>query len=320
MATNLMAHTQRRVSRRAALAVGLAACWADVRAQDTFPSGPVTLVVGFTPGGSNDVIARALAPKLGEILGVPVVVENKPGASGAVGSAFTVNARPDGHTMTLGSTSVFSIGPIANPSLPFKPTDLQAVTMVAASIAAIAVNPAVPARTLSELAELARKRRVTLASAGMGGISHLNIESLSLDLGVSFLHVPYKGAAPAITDVVGGQVDGIIMDYSALQGMIGQGRLRALAASKPVEGIEASPLVISPWYAVMTSARVPRGAVRTLHAAFSRALADPEVRSRLGKLGIEPFMLPTPEEADRFIRSDSARWAQVVKTSGLKFD
>lgn len=320
MTNDRMMITRRGVSRRTALAFTLGALSGGALAQDSFPTGQVTLVVGFTPGGSNDVIARALAPKLSEILAVPVIVENKPGASGAVGSAFTVNAKPDGHTITLGSTSVFSIGPIANPSLPFKPSDLQAVTMVAASIAVIAVNPAVPAKTLPELAELARKRRVTLASAGVGGISHLNIESLGLDLGTPFLHVPYRGAAPGITDVVGGQVDGIIMDYSALQAMISQGRLRAIAASKPVDGIEGSNMVIAPWYAVMTSAKVPRGAVRTLHSAFSRALADPDVKARLGRLGIEPFVLPSPEEADRFIRSDSARWAQVVKTSGLKFD
>jgi tripartite-type tricarboxylate transporter receptor subunit TctC len=289
-------------------------------AQASFPSGPVTLVVGFTPGGSNDVIARTLAPKLGEILGVPVVVENKPGASGAVGTAYTVNAKPDGHTITLGSTSVFSIGPIASPNLPYKLTDLQAVTTVAASASVIAVNPKVPAKSMPELVELAKKRPVTLASAGAGGVSHLNIESLRLETGGNFLHVAYKGAAPGITDVVGGQVDGIVMDYSALQGMLSQGRLRGIAASKPIDSIETSSMVISPWYGVMTSAKVPKSAVRTLHAAFAKALADPEVKAKLDKLAIAPFVLPTPEEADAYIRADSARWAEVVKTSGLKFE
>jgi tripartite-type tricarboxylate transporter receptor subunit TctC len=305
---------------RTALAGVLSSVAIGAAAQASFPTGPVTIVVGFTPGGSNDVIARAIAPKLGEILGVPVVVENKPGAAGAIGMAYTLNARPDGHTITLGSTSVLSIGPVVSPNLTYKLSDFQAVTTVAASASVIALNPKVPARTMPELVELAKKRPVTLASAGAGGLSHLNIEFLRQETGGNFVHVAYKGAAPGITDVVGGQVDGIVMDYSALQGMLGQGRLRGVAASKPTDAIETSPMVISPWYGVMTSAKVPRSAVKALHEAFSKALADPEVKARLAKSGIEPFVLRTPEEADAYIRADSARWAQVVKSSGLKLD
>lgn len=305
---------------RTAFACALSSVALGAAAQGSFSTGPVTIVVGFTPGGSNDVIARTVAPKLGEILGVPVVVENKPGAAGAVGMAYTLNAKPDGHTITLGSTSVLSIGPIASQNLPYKLTDFQAVTTVAASASVVALNPKVPAKTMPELVELAKQRQVTLASAGAGGLSHLNIEFLRLETGGNFLHVAYKGAAPGITDVVGGQVDGIIMDYSALQGMLVQGRLRAIAASKPIDSTETSPMVISPWYGVMASAKVPKSTVKTLHAAFARALADPDVKARLAKLGIEPFVQPTPEEADAYIRADSARWAQVVKTSGLKFE
>lgn len=301
------------------LAGALAAAGITAAAQ-AFPAGPISLVVGFPPGGSNDVIARALAPKLAEILGVPVVVDNKPGASGAIGTAYTVNARPDGHTITLGSTSVLSIGPHTNPKLPYQLTDLTTVTTVAASASIIAVNPAVPAKTMQELIALARTRQISLASAGAGGISHLNIEFLKVETGGKFLHVAYKGAAPGITDVVGGQVDGIVMDYSALAGMIGQGRMRAIAGSKKVGEIEVSSMVISPWYGVMAPARTPRSTIRTLHAAFARALADPEVRAKLEKLSIEPFVLPTPEEADAYIRADSARWGTVVRSSGIKFD
>jgi len=289
-------------------------------AQTTFPERPITIVVGFTPGGSNDVIARTLAPKLSEILGVPVVVENKPGASGTIGTAFTVNSKPDGHTITLGSTSVLSIAPHTITNLPYRPSDLTAVSTVAASASVVAVNPKLPAKTMPELIALAKTRPVTLASAGAGGISHLNIEFLKLETGGNFVHVAYKGAAPGITDVVGGHVDGIVMDYSALAGMINEGRLRAVAGSKKMESIEMSPMVISPWYGVMAPAQTPRSTINKLHAAFVKALSDPDVRAKLEKLGIEPFTFPTPEEADAYIRDDSARWGKVVKTSGLKFE
>ena len=306
---------------KAALAAVLCATALAASAQaPAFPTGPITLVVGFPPGGSNDVIARALAPKLGEVLGVPVVVENKPGASGAIGTLQTVNAKPDGHTITLGSTSVLSIGPHTNPKLPYQLSDLTTVTTVAASASIVAVNPNVPARTMQELVALAKTRPVSLASAGAGGISHLNIEFMKVETGGNFLHVAYKGAAPGITDVVGGQVDGIVMDYSALAGMLTQGRMRAIAGSKKVGTIDVSPMVISPWYGVMAPAKTPRSTINTLHAAFTKALNDPEVKAKFEKLSIEPFVLATPEEADAYIRADSARWGTVVKASGIKFD
>lgn len=289
-------------------------------AQAPFPSGPISLVVGFPPGGSNDVISRILAPKLAEILGVPVIVENKPGASGAIGTAYVVNSKPDGQTITLGSTSVLSIGPHTNPKLPYQLTDLTGVATVAASASVVAVNPNVPAKTMAELVALAKTRPVTLASAGAGGMSHLNIELIKVETGGNFTHIAYKGAAPGVADVVGGHVDGIIMDYSALAAMLNEGRMRAIAGSKKIGTIDASSMVISPWYGVMAPAKTPRSTINTLHAAFTKALNDPDVRARLEKLGIEPYVLATPEEADAYIRADSARWGKVVKTSGLKFD
>ena len=308
------------IAVRCAVACALSVVAVLASAQAPFPSGPISLIVGFTPGGSNDVIARTVAPKLTEVLGVPVVVENKPGASGAIGTAYTVNSKPDGHTITLGSTSVLSIGLHTNAKLPYQLSDLTAVTTIAASASVVAVNPNVPAKTMPELIALAKTRPVSLASAGAGGLSHLNIEFIKVETGGNFLHVAYKGAAPGITDVVGGHVDGIIMDYSALAGMINEGRLRAIAGSKKIGAIDNSAMVISPWYGVMAPAKTPRSTINTLHAAFTKVLNDPEIRAKLEKLGIEPFVLATPEEADAYIRADSARWGTVVKTSGIKFE
>lgn len=279
-----------------------------------------TIVVGFTPGGSNDVIARTIGPKLSEVLGIPVIIENRPGAAGAIGTAYVASSKPDGCTVTLGSTSVLSIGPQAIAHLPYKTSDLTAVTTVASSASAVAVNPNVPAKTMSELIALSKTRQVSLASAGAGGLGHLNVELLKAQTGGDFLHVPYRGAAPAVTDVIGGQIDGIVMDYSALKAMIDEGRMRGVAGSKAIGAIEASDKVIAAWYGVMAPAKTPRSAIDALHAAFAKALADPAVKASLDKLGIEPFVQPTAEEADAYIRADSARWGEVIKASGLKFD
>jgi tripartite-type tricarboxylate transporter receptor subunit TctC len=286
----------------------------------SFPSGPINIIVGFPPGGSNDVIARTLAPKLSEILGVNVVVENKAGANGAIGTAYTVNSKPDGQTITLGSTSVFSIGPHTAPRLPYKLSDLTAINTVAMTASMLAVNSTVTAKTIQDLIDLSKKRQISIASSGAGGISHLNIEFIKQQTGADFLHVAYKGATPAITDVISGQVDGIIMDYSALAGMMAQGRIRAIASSKAVAGIEASPMVISPWYGVMAPAKTPRSTIKTLFTALNKAANEPDIKTKFEKLGVDVFNFPSPEEADNYIRADSERWNGVVKDSGLKFE
>lgn len=302
-----------------ACALACATAFTAAHAQ-TFPTGPITIVVGFTPGGSNDVIARAIAPKLSETLGVPVIIENKAGGAGAVGTAYTVNAKPDGHTITLGSSSVFSIGPVANTKLPYKLSDLQAVATVASATSVVAINPKLPVRNMQELIALAKTRPVSLASAGTGGISHLNIEVFRLETGANFLHVPYKGAAPGITDVIGGQIDGIAMDYSVLKPPMDQGRLRGIAASAAVDGIEVWPSITPSWYGLMASSKVPKSTIKTLHAAFNKLLVDPEIVGKLEAMGMKPLIFDTPEQTDAFIRKDSAKWADVIKKADLKLD
>ncbi len=285
-----------------------------------FPASPIRLVVAFPPGGPNDVLARAFAPKLSEILGVSVFVENKGGASGVIGTAFTVNSKPDGYTITLASTGILSIGLHTKLNLPYRLSDLTAVAMVAASASVIAINPTLPAKNLQELVALSKSRQISIASAGNGSISHLNIGLIQEVMGGDFLHVPYTGAVPAITGVISGQVDGTIMAYAALSNMISQGRIRAIGSSQNIGSIEVSPAIVSPWYAVMAPAKTPRSTIKTLHAAFAKVLSDPEIIARIERLGIDPFVLPTPEEADAYIRADSSRWAAIVKTSGLKVE
>jgi tripartite-type tricarboxylate transporter receptor subunit TctC len=319
MANTLAMRVSWRSAVRSLLVCALSSSMAFAASAQVCPSR-ITIVVGFTPGGSNDVIARIIAPKLSEELGVTVIIDNRPGASGSIGTAYVVNSKPDGCTITLGSTSVLSVGPHTNSHLPYQLSDLTAIATVAASASVIAVNPNLPAKTMPELIALAKTRQVSLASAGAGGISHLNIELLKTETGADFLHVPYRGAAPGVTDVIGGQIDGIIMDYSALQSMINEGRMRAIAGSKKIGSIEASQMIIAAWYGVMAPAKTPRDIVNALHAAFTKVLADPNVKASLDKLGIEPFVQPTAEEADAYIRADSARWGALVKSAGLKFN
>ncbi|GAA5233890.1 tripartite tricarboxylate transporter substrate binding protein [Verticiella sediminum] len=327
--------TLSRARRRAlgALAVALVAAWAGpAGAEERYPSKPIHLVVGFPPGGSNDIVARVVAPALGEILGVSVVVENRAGANATIGTEYTARAAPDGYTITLGSASPLAISPHTYPRLPYDPLkDLAGITTVAATPEVLAINPGVPARTLPELVALAKTRDITLASAGNGGLPHLAIELLKSESGGRIVHIPYKGGGPGMTDAVGGHVDGIIMDLPVLHSMITQGKLRAIAVTNDhraamlpdvptsAEGGLPSVLALN-WFAVMAPAGTPKPIIDTLHAALVKAVNVPEVKARLGQLGIEPFTQSSPEAFDAFMRAESVRWGAVAKASGATAD
>ena len=319
-----------RPIRKAGLAVGLALLAAGTAAQAKYPSQPVTLVVGFPPGGSNDIVARIIAPKFSEALGVPVVVENKAGANATIGTDYTVRAKPDGYTITLGSASPLAISPHTYKSLPYDPLkDLRVVTTVAQTPELLAINPKVEAKTLQELVAVSKKRDVVLASAGAGGLPHLAIELLKLESGGRIVHVPYKGAAPATTDAVGGHVDGIIVDVPALYAQVTAGNLRPVAVTHDKRSsalpdvptsVEAGlPKVLAfNWFAVMAPAKTPDDVVAALYAALIKAVSNPEVVAQLGKVGIEPFTQASPAEAAEFMKSETERWGQVAKAAKVE--
>src|SRR5687767_3623643 len=201
------------------------------QAQD-FPTKPVRLIVGFPPGGSNDIIARVLAPKVSELLGQQVVVENRAGANAIIATDFVAKSAPDGYTLLLGSVSPLVISPHAYSKLPYDTlADFAPITTVAMTPEIFAVHPSLPAKSLKELVALARSQpgKLSLASSGNGGLPHLAIELFKTTAGVNVLHVPYKGAAPAITDTMGGHVDAIAMDLPPVLPHVKSGRLRALA-------------------------------------------------------------------------------------------
>lgn len=316
--------------KKAAIACALAMVAAPTLAQAVYPSKPITLVVGFPPGGSNDIVARIFAPKFAEAIGVPVVVENKAGANATIGTEYTVRAKPDGYTVTLGSASPLAISPHTYKTLPYDPlTDLRAITTVAQTPELIAVPPSLPAKNLTELVKLSKSRDLTFSSAGAGGLPHLAIELLKLESGGRIVHVPYKGASPAITDTIGGHVDGVIVDVPALYAQVTSGKLRPIAVthsqrSSVLPDVQTSveagfPNILAfNWFAVMAPAKTPDEVVSKLHAALVRAANDPALIDQLRKVGIEPFTQDSPEKAAEFIKSETVRWGKVAKDANVQ--
>lgn len=298
-------------------------------AQGKFPSQPITIVVGFPPGGSNDMVARMVAPKLSAILGVPVIIENRAGANATVGTDYVVRSKPDGYTLTLGSASPLAISPHTYKNLPYTPLkDLVTINTVASTPEGIAVHPSVPAKTLPELVALAKKQDVTMASAGGGGLPHLAIELLKNESGGRFIHVPYKGATPAVIDTAGGHVNGVIMDLPVLIPMIKDGRLRGLAVADvkraeltpdlPTTGEVGLPGVLAfNWFALMAPAKTPAPIVERLHAAVVEAANSPEIKKRLIDVGIAPMTQPTVKAAHDFMVSETEKWGKVAKGAGV---
>jgi len=298
---------------------------------DEYPSRSITLVVGFAPGGSNDIVARILAPKLGEILGQSVVVMNKAGSNALIGTDFVVKSAPDGYTLTLASASPLAISPSTYDKMPFNVlTDLVGVTTVAQTPELLAVSPGVAAKNLQELIELSKTRRVTISSSGNGGLPHLAIELLRAAAGKGeIVHVPYKGAGPALADLMGGHVDGILVDVAPLYPMIADGRLRGIAITNtsrapllpniPTSVEQGVPSLLAfNWFSVMAPAQTPQPIIDKLYAALVKTLASPDVVESLRKVGVEPFIQSSPAEFKKFLISETDRWAAVVKASGAK--
>ena len=322
---------------RSVIAAGAAACALVIgmgaiapAAAQTFPSKPVRIVIGFTPGGGIDIVARLLAPKWSEFLGQQVVVENKPGANGVVGMDAVAKALPDGHTVFLGTLGNISINPSFYPNLPFNAdTAFAPLTQLASVSFMLYANPALPFKTTAELIAYAKTNpgKVNFSSSGNGGLPHLVGEMFSAAAGVKMVHVPYKGSAPGLADVMGGQVQ-ITFDAAAigLQHVKG-GKLRALASmgakraafapdvptvAETVPGFEAVN-----WYGMTVPAGTPREAVLRLHRDLTKVLALPEIKERMMALGAEPVG-STPEEFGAFAKSEAVKWSRVVKDANIR--
>ena len=317
----------------AALAFAVLAGHVAPAAAEDYPARPLRIVVPYPAGGTSDILARSIGQKLGESLGQPVVVENKPGANGNVGADLVAKAPPDGYTLLLADIGALAISPSVYPTLPFDPTkDFAPVTMVAYSPHILVVHPAVAASSVKELIALAKAKpgKLNFAISGVGGAPHLAGVDFALRTGIDWAYIPYKGGAQAIADVAGGQADvtmnGMLATYPLVQG--GKLKLLAVSSAKRMGAIPDVPTLAESglagfesgsWQGVVAPAGTPRNVVARLNAEISRIVNSPEMRDNLGKQGAD-VRTNTPDEFAAFIRGEKMKWAKVVKDANVKID
>ncbi|MDJ0389140.1 tripartite tricarboxylate transporter substrate binding protein [Roseomonas sp. E05] len=322
-------------TRRALLAATLAApaLRPTGAAAQAFPDRPIRLVVPFPPGGPVDTAARIVAAALTEELKSSVVVENRSGAGGVVGTDAVAKAEPDGYTLSFSSTGAVAVNVTLLPNIAYDPRkDFAPVSIVAAVPSLLAVNPDLPARSVAELVALAKSRpgRLNFGSAGPGGTPHLAGELFRLRTGVNITHVPYRGAAPAITALLAKEVDLAFLDLPVLLPHVREGRLHPLAltsaarspalpeiptfAEAGIDGME-----VENWYAALAPAGTPPERVKRLHAAIAAVMARPATAKQFTSQGARVIASP-PEEATAFIRREVERWAEVVRAADVRLD
>jgi tripartite-type tricarboxylate transporter receptor subunit TctC len=298
-----------------------------------YPAKPIRIVVPFAAGGPTDITVRQVTPRLTELLGQPFVVDNRAGATGIIGAELVARAPADGYTLLMGTASVVAINMVTHAKLPFDTLrDFQPLTPIMTTTTILVVHPSVPVKTLKELVAIARARpgEVTMGSAGTGGTLHLPIEMLMRSAKVKITHVPYKGAAPAVVDVVGGQLTGMFVDLPVISPHIKAGRVKPLAVASPkrsqyfpdvptTKESGYNDVELQNYYALFLPAKTPRDVVTKLHDAVVKAVNTPSVREKLVEAGSDPLTM-TPEEFTKFVRADIEKWAKVVKAAGVKLD
>ena len=298
-----------------------------------FPHKPIRIVVPFAAGGPSDITARNIAPKMTELLGASVIVDNRGGANGFIGSEIVAKSAPDGYTLLGATASITSINMVVYQKRPYDTLrDFQPLTTIMATDTILVTHPSVPARNIKELIALAKARPGQLAfgSAGNGGILHLALELLNVQAGTRITHVPYKGAGPAVIDVIAGQVNGMFVDLPVISPYIKAGKVRAIAVCSPkrsayfpdvpttAEG--GYPGVqLSNQYSLLLPAKTPHDIVMKLHDAVAKTMAMPDVREKFTNIGADPLIM-SPEEFTTFIRKDIEKWAKVAKAADVKVD
>jgi tripartite-type tricarboxylate transporter receptor subunit TctC len=324
--------SRRRVLLAAALAAGALSAL-PAAAAEPFPAKPVRLIVPFTPGGSTDILARALGQKLAERWHQSVVIENRPGAGGAIGMELAARSPADGYTMVMGHIGTLAANPALYPRLPYDPVrDFAPVTLVAMVPNVLVVGPAVQSASVAEFIALAKSKpgKLDYGSGGNGSAAHLAMEYFKLKAGIDLQHVPYKGTAPALADLLGGQIAVILTGLPPVLQQVKAGKLRMLGvasktrlknfpdlptlAESGVPGFEATQ-----WYGLLVPAGTPKDIVAKLHRDTVAALADPVVNERLASEGAEPVG-NTPEQFAAFIQSEIDLWGKVIRTTGMKAD
>lgn len=297
-------------------------------AQD-YPVKPVRIIVPFAPGGPNDLVVRPIAPKLQELLGQPFIVDYRAGANGIIGTELVAKSPPDGYALLVVSSS-FVINPSTQAKLPFDPLrDFAPVSPIATTDIIFVVNPTVPAKTVREFVALAKSRpgKLNYASSGTGGSLHLGAELFKMTSGIDMVHVPYKGAALALSDVIGGHVDSMFIAASGAIAQIRAGKVRvvAVASARRSQSLPDAPtfaqsgypdVVVDTRYGLLATAATPGAIVQRLNAAITKALASADLRQSYAALSLDP-VTSTPQEYADYLRAEVARWHKVVAAAKL---
>lgn len=315
-----------RSTRRLLLALAASFCVGGVSAQQ---QQPLRIILGYPPGGSTDVVARILQPRLNAELGVPVVVESKVGANGTIGVDAVAKAPPDGNTLLVITSSPLVVVPHVQKTPYDTLRDLAPITLIGQSPEALGVHPSSPATNLQQFLDRAKREDLKLASSGNGGLPHLAIELLKASSGGRVIHIPYKGGGPAINDAMAGHVDGVVMDLPALLPHFNSGKLRPLVVTAPQRdpflpdvpsareaGLGAFEAVN--WMGVYAPAKTPPAVVDRLHKTMLKILAEPETVQRLRAVALQPVTSASPAEFSKFVASEYARWGKVAKDAGLR--
>lgn len=298
-----------------------------------YPAKPLRVIVMYGPGSTIDIMARLIAPKLHEALGQPVIVENRAGAGGAIGMEFVAKSAPDGHTLTIGATGPSVTNPLLNSKIGFDPLrDFAYISLIATGPAVLAVHPSIPAKSVKDLVTLAKARpgQLTYGTPGVGTSPHLAGELFKQVTGTSIVHVPYKGNAEAISDLIGGQISMVFTGVPPVMPLLQAGRIKLMATTgdKRIATIPDLPTIAEAgypgaamgiWYGLAAPAATPRDILARLHKEITRIQALPDIRERFVQLGTEPTT-STSEAFTHLVRSELEKWGKVIRTAGIKVE
>lgn len=299
---------------------------------EAFPNRPIRMLIPYTPGGPTDVVGRLLGQRLQDVFGQQFVIDNRAGGSGAIATEIVARADPDGYTMLLGTPGQLVTLPLLKKHVPYDPfSDFAPITRLIESPQVLFAHPKLPANNVAELIAYAKKRpgAINYASVATGGTGHLGMELLNQRAGIQMVHVPYKGAAPALVDLISGQVQLIFVSLPSVQPHVKAGRVKILAtgARKRTAAIPDVPTVnetlpgydLLTWYAMYYPKRTPAGIVTRMHAEIGKVLAQADVARTFDTLGIEPAP-STPAELEAYMRAETERWRKVIATAGIRVE
>ena len=318
---------------RRSLLAGLAAALAMPAAAADYPTHPVSLVVAFTPGGPSDVLSRIIGLRLNEILHQPFIIENRPGSGGNIAAEQVAHATPDGYTLLMGNNSILATNAALYKKLNYDAEkDFAPIALIGTQANILVVNPQVPANSMDELIALAKAHpgELNFASSGYGAAAHLAGELFKTEAKINIVHVPYKGAAPALQDVIAGHVQMMFATAASVIGLIKQGRVRALAVTTPkrtallpdlptVDELGIKGFDATTWHGLVAPAGTPKDIIDTLHFAVTEALKDPTARKSLVGLGVD-IVESSPKEFEAYIKAEIPKWTAVVKASGAQVE